>query len=314
MFFLVSKSVIADSNAVIIEPIRKSTLEYIRTIHSIEYEVNEEDKLAKGKTRYLKYWQQDNMFRSESSLDGLGEWTSTFNGERHQIFFKERETMSLKNTTIIPNPFRIMGPPTIAFTWLTKSGMAFTWSDFTSETNVNTRFKEAKYIREDSVNGENCTVLEFSGIVDKSTIRVWFSRGKSNFPIKSVLNIDGRVVAETIVTSFDTILLDDGNSIVVPINVVGTNNVNQSKPSVARSTSIVPGTLKINKKYDKDFFMLPTTLAKTVNDLDKLEAAGLLGHSYDLPKARHHSYLLLVVVNVVVIAILLYRMLVLKRK
>jgi hypothetical protein len=334
MYFSVGNNIIADDGVATIEAIRKSTLEYTRAIHSIEYEVKDKDSDTIG---HLKYWQQGNMFRAESSifrlekwaspaeilnsilsgksLDGSDTWIAAYNGRKYQTFFKETKSMTLTDTSTIPNPTRILGTPTIAFSWLAKWGMTFTWSELTSENNINAHFQKAKYIGEELVNDEVCNILEFSGVVAKSTIRVWFAKEKSNFPIKSVLNIDGNDVAETVITSFDTVLLDDGNSIVIPTNVTGTSKFNQSK----RSTSIVSGTLKVNEKYDEALFTIPTTLVKTVNDTDQLETA-------DLPKPQQNdqilpnnlpdkkrSYFWLIVVNIVVIAFLVYRLLVRKR-
>ncbi|MDR1289770.1 MAG: hypothetical protein LBK06_01065, partial [Planctomycetaceae bacterium] len=112
MYFSVG-NVIADDGVATIEMIRKSTLEYTRAIHSIEYEVKDK---AVNKTGYLKYRQQGNMFRAESSilrlekwassaeilnsilsgksLDGSDTWISAYNGKKYQIFSKEKELMT----------------------------------------------------------------------------------------------------------------------------------------------------------------------------------------------------------------------------
>ena len=297
-----------------IEVIRRSTLDYVRAIHSIEYEVSETVTVdsAKNAERRLRYWQQGNMFRGESSFGDEDTWTSTYTGNRYQIFFKERDTMSLKNTSAVPNPTRIMGPPMLAFSWLAGSGMTFAWSDLTAEENINRLFSKAKYVDEEKIGSDSCTMLLFPGVVDGSTVTVWFSKEKSCFPIKHVLMIGRRNIAEVNVTSFETVLLDGGSPILIPTGVKGTNNHNTSK---VMTTSIVPNSLKVNQKYDDDFFTLPTTLAKTVNDIDELEAAGLLETPYDIPSlmtTHKRPRLFIIIFNVIVIALIIY--LLLKRR
>ncbi|GHT47333.1 hypothetical protein FACS189454_09650 [Planctomycetales bacterium] len=311
--FVVHERIAVAENTAVIDVIRKDVLAYIRSIHSLEYEIDDDDGSGKNGTRHLKYWQQGNMFRGESFSTKWEPWISTYNGVRYQIFFKEREMMSLKNTSTIPSPTRVIGPPVIAFAWLAKSGMTFTWSDLTSEKNVNEHFLKAKYIGEEYLDSNVCTVLEFAGVIEGSVTKVWFSKGKSNFPIKTLLSMGNHNTAETTITSFESVQTDDGVSVLTPTGVAGMNNFNQSKPAVIRKTSVVQGTLKVNKKYDEDFFTLPTTLAKTVNDIDKLEKEGLLTPTSSI-EVRQHSYFWLVVVNGVVIAMLLCRLLLRKRK
>jgi hypothetical protein len=288
------------------DAIRKDVLTYVRSIISYEYEVEDVDNT--GKVRHLKYWQQGNMFRGESSIDTMGTWISTYNGERYQIFFKDRDVMSIKNTSAIPNPTRVTPPLIVAFSWLAKNGMTYSWMELTSEKNINEHFSKAKYIEEDSVNKEICSVLEFPGVIEGSTTRVWFSKEKKNFPVKMLLSSDGGNFAEVSINSFESVLSDDGVAILIPTNITGLQNFNRSKSVIAASTKVVPDSIIVNKKYDDDFFTLPTTVAKTVNDIDKLEAEGLLVPPVTVVATRRSLPVWFILANVLLISLLVYRL------
>lgn len=286
----------AATESALVEEIRKSTLKYVRAIHSIEYEVGETKSSAKATSvRHLKYWQQNNMFRGESSFGGQsGNWVSAYNGKRHQIFFEDTETLSLKDTSTIPNPTRIMGPPLLAFSWLAKSGAVFVWSDLTAEENINDQFLKAEYQESVQINGNHCFALKFPGVLEDSVVIVWFSKEKSYYPIRHVLSKEQIPIAEVEVTSFETVSLEDGHPVFIPTAIRGVN----IREAESITTVISPDSLKVNRVYDEALFTIPTTQAKHVNDIDKLEAFGGLRQQYTFPvSAKDEVFWPLVIVN-----------------
>ena len=308
-----------------IEAVKKGTKSFVREIRSIEFtsvnvgeDVNRESKEKLRRKETMRYFQSGNMFRSETSItlngESLGDEISTYTGKRFQAFYKDKETMALKDSSIFTNPSRVMSPLVGIFSFFAKKGMVYTWSDFTSEKNIEDTFKQAKYIGNREYNGAECIVLEFPGVAPGFTNEVWFSQKNGYFPVKSVASANGLPLGTVDVKKLYEVTLDGDTRIFFPVEIVLAFNYPGSSV-YSSSTSVVTvdtDTIKINHEIDDDFFTLPTTIAKQVNDIDQMVSDGtLLLEDYDIIEQQGTSSnfrILFVIVYIVIFSLIIYRL------
>jgi len=314
---------VASADSASIETVKRQTKSFVREIRSIEFEMllmgtdvrrESSEKISRKET--MRYFQSGNMFRSETviSLNGesLGDEISTYTGKRFQVFKKNIETMAVKDSSIASSATRVISPLVDVYSFLVKMGMTYTWTEITTEKNIDDSFKHAKYIGKRENNGAECIVLEFPGVVPGFTVEVWFSREKNYFPVKYTFSINGSPQGVCEVKKFHEENLDSGAKVFIPVEIVSVSNYPGRSPysSSERTISIDANTIKINHEIDDDFFTLPTTIAKHVDDIDRMIADGtLLEPGDDLIEQQSITLttVVLIIVNIVFVSLLIYR-------
>jgi hypothetical protein len=256
------------------------------------------------------------MFRSETGItlngESLGDEISTYTGERFQTFYKDQETMALRDSSTFTNPSRVLSPLVGVFSFLAKMGMTYSWTELTAEKNIDATFKQARYIGNREYEGAECIVLDFPGVVPGFTNEVWFSQKYEYFPVKSVASANGLTIGVCEVKRLHEMTIDGGTRIFFPIEIISTFDY-PGRSVYSSSTSAVTidaDTVKINHEIDDDFFTLPTTIAKQVNDVDQMIADGTLllpGNDIVKQQSVSLSTIVFIVVHIIVISLIIYR-------
>ena len=311
----------ADSDS--IETVKRQSKSFVREIRSIEFasvnvgeDENRESKEKVSRKETMRYFQSGNMFRSETGItlngESLGDEILTYTGERFQAFYKDEGTMDLKDSSMFTNPSRVPSPLVLAFSFLAKRDMAYSWTEITSEKNIEDTFKQAKYIGNGEYNGDECLILQFPGVVSGFTNEVWFSQEHGYFPVKLVVSANNSNIGVQEVKKLHEVTLDDSTRIFIPIEIVSTFNYPGGSvySSSTSTTTIDTDTIKINHEIDADFFTLPTTIARQVNDIDQMIAEGtLLVQDNDNIEPRSISTAMIswIIVSIVIIILIIYR-------
>ena len=269
------------------------------------------------------------VFPEEKEIDPLFKpFEYAFNGTDYQWFSTGHAALTFSKKCRHPTPYWTLSPLMWPYEWLL--GRQANWSDVKDHANWDTKFKEAKYLGPKVENGVHLEVVSFPFPQrNMDRVFVYFAKNFDYYPIEMRGYKDGLNAGLPVLTSRVTqhkIFDIGGMTFVFPLNVEAQIGIKGDEGWHELGWTVDESSIKINPQLDADMFTISPARAKTVFDYDKALEDGTMLPSFDvaddgsdiirepLPTRTWSTQktLTVVVVNLVVIAILVY--LLLRRK
>ena|GEM_PF-6060571 len=260
----------------------------------------------------------------------LGPLEYAYNGVDYQWFATTVSNLEFSKKCRHPTPYWTPSPLIYPYFWVAE--LQANWSDIKDLAKWEAKFKGAKYVGQKIEDGIHFEVVSFvCPQMEVDRVHVYFAKDVHYYPLKFFGYIDGMnnglPVARVQVTRYKTFDID-GMPFVFPLGVeacIGEGDGLGEEP-LEMYWTVDESSIKINPQLDADMFTISPSRAKTITDYDKMLDEGLWLPSEDiaddgrdivrepLPTRTWNTQktLTVVIVNLVVIAILIY--LLLRRK
>lgn len=277
-----------------LEEIRRKSLAQLQLLRAIECTMVYEMHAKMGGAAYpagerwragvtavegrLVVIQAGDKYRMETERTNLKTKVTTtyiavYDGNRHQIFAKDKKVLDIKDRAILSNPSQALGPINAVYGWVLDKRVERTLGQMQNEKYWLERFAMARYCGQREKGGTVVEVVEFPyPYPDRlpeqdAVLRVRFSVDHGYYPISnSVRCADGRIISQSRVDKCKRIEIE-GQHVIVPLKKSLEFNV-PGAYRVEEQSSVLPETIKVNHRIDEDIFTIPVTRARKVQDLD----------------------------------------------
>ena len=279
------------------------------------------------------------VFPDGEKMDSLLEpFEYAFNGTDYQWFSTGRTTLTFSKKCRHPTPYWTPNPLMCPYDWL--MGQQANWSDIKDIAKWEARFKEAKYLGPKVVDGVHLEAVSFPFLrmnvgTNMGKVYVYFAKDLNYYPVEirgfvEGLNYGLPVLRARVIRykTFDV----DGMLFVFPLSIeVHDGADDEGEELLEMYWTVDESSIKINPQLDEDMFTISPSRATTVTDYDKMLEDGLWLPSDDvaddgrdivpeplpepLPKRTWNTQktIAVVVVNLVLLALLIYLLLRKKR-
>lgn len=274
----------------VLPQIKAEGLAMARRLESLSFEatLRTSEKLRNGSQRHseghLKYIMKPGKFRAEATRrDATGkvliDCISAYDGSHWQFYLPAANSLALSSRPTLPNPSFEPNPLLLPYGWVAQGKPVATWQDVCSAEAWKSAFQSSRIHGTQTRKGQSCVVVEFPGLIPKTTNRVYFAKDLYFFPMSIESITAGGTVFSTL--EVEEYIADSSASIVIPQKLsCSARYIAREIPQfgqmdtehMAMTINIVPETVQINGRFEDKLFTLPMNHVRYIHDLDAQNA------------------------------------------